>query len=277
MLKKLFKYETKSLSRLLCPILAAALGFGLLDMVLAFLQKASSKNEAGAGAAIVSTLSMMAYSLGIFALVLVSIVILFFIVQRFYKSFFGDEGYLTFVLPVDMKTHLLAKIFSGMMWISIYAVVLIISLFVAVIVPFSVGEDFNIFSTIVSYIKYFLNDVFMFSSWQKFLLVVEILVVAIMSAASQIIIYYTAVTLGGLIMRKHKVVGAVVFYFLISMSIGLISQTSSSISIMAINNTTSVFTSVQSVFIPLLITYAAVIFGGFYGMNFMLTKKLNIE
>ena len=101
MLIKLFKYEMKSLGRILLPLYGAVL---LLTLALSAIIAFAIENV------YVNMLLGTIYTL-IFA---VSIIMtLFLIVQRFYKNLLGSEGYLMFTLPVSTRQHLISKALSS--------------------------------------------------------------------------------------------------------------------------------------------------------------------
>ena len=55
------------------------------------------------------TISVIAVVAGIF-------IALFIVMQRYYKNFFSDEGYLTFTLPVKTGHLLGSKVISAVLW-----------------------------------------------------------------------------------------------------------------------------------------------------------------
>ena len=98
MLGKLIKYEFKGTARLYLPFFALLV---LLTVVNRFsLQFSVSHSEI---MEIPSVLAMMLYIVAVIAIFVIAMVAT---VQRFYKNFMTDEGYLMFTLPVSQeRTH----------------------------------------------------------------------------------------------------------------------------------------------------------------------------
>ena len=51
------------------------------------------------------------------AVLVVGVVMVVMVIQRFYKNLLGSEGYLVFTLPAKTHEHILSKAFSAFLWI----------------------------------------------------------------------------------------------------------------------------------------------------------------
>ena len=60
----------------------------------------------------------------------ISIAVFVMMVRRFYTSFFTDEGYLTFTLPVTIDCHLMVKIVSMIIWNVLSFVAIAVAVFI---------------------------------------------------------------------------------------------------------------------------------------------------
>ena len=102
MLGKLLKYEIKATSRILLPLYLVLFVVAVVNRVL-------------------NPFEILENAQGFNIQILINIlsIILYFIImiQRFYKNFLGDEGYLSFTLPVETWKHVLSKLLASMMWI----------------------------------------------------------------------------------------------------------------------------------------------------------------
>lgn len=115
MLRKLLKYDLRSMLRLFLPLWAAVL---LLSAVNHFTVFRLFNNFDGHGLNVSATVFLLAYVLLICAVCVISLV---YIIQRFYSGLLRDEGYLMFTLPVKhwqlvtgkLLTALLLLLFSG--------------------------------------------------------------------------------------------------------------------------------------------------------------------
>ncbi len=107
MLGKLIKYDLKSMFRGLLPLCGVFIILGLLAGVSfpkEFTEDMPIGNAVIWGTVLVALIVMT---------VTVSILSMVIVIIRFYKNFLGDEGYLTFTLPVSVKAHLASKCISG--------------------------------------------------------------------------------------------------------------------------------------------------------------------
>ena len=111
MLKKLFRYDMKALTRTLLPLSLATLGCGILLLLSQLAMRFAP--ETGLFSVLMPLLFGMLIFFGSVASLLLPVVGEFFILHRYYKNFFTDEGYLTFVLPATMDEQLASKILSG--------------------------------------------------------------------------------------------------------------------------------------------------------------------
>lgn len=131
MLGKLFKYEWRSISKLLLPIHGFVLLFALLSRFY-FTISGGTDALLNTDSTIIGTLTMLL----IFALVIVisSIAIFTYIYSgyHFYKNVFTDQGYLTNTLPVTPSQLLLSKELAALLWLLIDVVVISISIFILV-------------------------------------------------------------------------------------------------------------------------------------------------
>ncbi len=97
---KLLKYEWKACARICLPLYAASMLVAFINRLL--YSEAVPELLFGIPAAIMSMLYVV-----IFAAVFVATAVI--LVQRFYKSLLGGEGYLMFTLPVSVTQHIFSK------------------------------------------------------------------------------------------------------------------------------------------------------------------------
>ena len=116
MFVKGMKYEIRSVARIvlpmliifLCAAMIMSLGFMLDGRVFGFTQKAE---ESGTVLAVLFALAEGLVGVGLLLLMaVINVAVYVLIIHRFYVSFFTDEGYLTFTLPVTIDCHLAIKI-----------------------------------------------------------------------------------------------------------------------------------------------------------------------
>ena len=124
-----------------------------------------------------------------------------YIFLHYYRSFFTDTGYLTFVFPATPKEQLDAKILSGIT----FTVAIAISAILGFLIALFPLQGFDIFHIFISTSEYtgFVYDI---------LLVFSVLV----SLVSQVFMLYLVITLGSIFFSKHKIIGSVLFYFVVN-------------------------------------------------------------
>lgn len=228
MLGKLLKYEFKVTRRTLIPLLIAvpllaflaALGF-MLDSKVFFSSEITAPSTV-----LVSLVSVSAVLMCI-GVVAASTVVLFYLCYRFYKNFFGDEGYLAFTLPVSSDAHLLCKIISSTVWTLITLAVMGISIFCLLCI--ALAGDGKFFDVAV------FNDV-----WNAFAELFSILaeafgtgnvvgfcleggLLALLSVPAEFCALFLSVTVGSQIAKKHKLIASVGVFFGINSVLSLFS------------------------------------------------------
>ena len=113
MLGKLIKYELRATRRTMLPLYAALLVIALLtrlSMSSLFVQNGMAHH---------GLLNFIAVALGTaFGLLTfaVGFITLFLMAQRFQKNLLGDEGYISFTLPVTASQNIAAKLITSIVW-----------------------------------------------------------------------------------------------------------------------------------------------------------------
>ena len=289
MLGKLMKHDFRALSRTLFPLQIGILGGGLVATLLTALTIRLGENSANTGGSAllrelimgVSATASVLIGIGIMASALVTLLL---ICYHFYRSFLGDEGYLTFTLPVKTSSLVLSKLFTGMFWVLINGVVIMVTLLIFSVfgttskslINNEVLEAFRIFFTqILPEAKQYVNVP---------LMAVEIAVIGVLGLAAQILQIYFAIVVGGQIAKKHRILAAIGMYLLINMGVGIISTSFMSIvafgegvSSLALNTVQEVSTFMSSVFgwYGVLFAGLAVLF--FFVIRSILKKNLNLQ
>ena len=132
MLKKLMKYELKSLFSGLWITLAILAGMTVLICILLSVNSGKISDKVDIFDLFgVFFLFALLYLYSLLAGIVVPIVIAG---SRYYNNFFKDEGYLTFSIPATAEEHILAKHLSGMIATAIGAVCSILSVIIVSLV-----------------------------------------------------------------------------------------------------------------------------------------------
>ena len=273
MLGKLFKYEWRSISKLLLPIHGFVLLFALLSRFY-FTISGGTDALLNTDSTIIGTLTMLL----IFALVIVisSIAIFTYIYSgyHFYKNVFTDQGYLTNTLPVTPSQLLLSKELAALLWLLIDVVVISISIFILV-GSTELFSNFSIFwSTLMRYAS------------QTPLFTTLVIIALVLSPFLVIGILFFSITLGNLA-SSHKVlasIGAYVGIYVLQQIFGLIQLAVwgyfGSTTIMRMNiysNNYSFETFLNPILITGLIFNIILIAVCWMGTKYIMTKRLNLQ
>ena len=273
MLGKLFKYEWRSISKLLLPVHGFVLLLALLSR-LYFTLGGGVDSLVNTDSTIINILTMLL--IFAIAVILSSVIIFTYIYSgyHFYKNVFTDQGYLTNTLPVTPAQLLLSKALVALLWLLIDVVVIILSSVILV----GTKDFFSNFGI-------FLNAMATYASQSPFFTTLLILALAIMPF--QLISWlFFSITLGNLA-SSHKVlasIGAYVGIYIIQQIFGLIQLViwgySSSNMIMKANidsNNYTFETFLNPVLITGLIFNVIVIVVCWMGSKYIMTKKLNLQ
>lgn len=292
MLKKLLKYEYKSVSRILVPAILGTIALALLTAVLfkisyTFLPPENEVIiEEGVVVGVSMTnniLSVILLTLLIFSIIAIIasvFVIGFILLQRYYKNFFGDEGYLTFTLPVKASAHLTAKLISGVFWMLLGGIGVVISVFVLVV--FGTAEKGQIINKeVLDTFSMLFKELFeMVGVGDGVAYIIELVLLILIQCIAQMLLFYLAITLGSIIAKKHKVLTSVGMYLGINAAAGTIINIIAAIVFgkVYITNNLSVFAnSAHLFFILFIVLYSVISVVVFILINDLLRRKLNLE
>lgn len=214
MLGKLMKYDLRSGIRRFAIVwiglaaLAAINGF-----TLRFLNEGRSESD------------LLSFFVGVLPLILLfamyvamGILVLVFVVDRFYKGLLGDEGYLMFTLPVTSSAHIASKTLSALIFEILSALVALVSgvLLMAVFLP---AEGIRELSDMIRALAEELraNPLPAGTGW----VIAEFVLYSILTAAVANLQIYTALSLGHLA-KKNRGAFSLLAYVGISIALSMI-------------------------------------------------------
>ena len=279
MLGKLLKYDLKSLSKLIFPmsliaLLATALGCGLI----AFMNSFSS----GVRTSVIDIIVDMSCGMMIFfcvlALIAFGITVQIILIRRYYSSFFTDEGYLTFTLPVSTHSLLISKTVSAVLF-SFYACIIefvcVIGYILTAVTCFD-GIDAlgqipeELFRMISS--EYGIDYISMFITYCTLFFVGQ---------AVSVMIVYLSFTIGSVIATKHRVFAGIGIYLLITAIMSTLQSVVSSVVLFVFDAESSFLYATGSwLLITLWITIVIMVTVGvvcYFIMHYLLKNKLNLS
>lgn len=203
MLKKLIAQEWKTfwkLPAILNLCVAALTGLGTLMLTVSFRETATD------------FLKMIALSIFIFyflSIFCVSFGIVVYTGMRFYKTLYSDEGYLSFTLPVTPKQHLISKLAVATIWNLISSIVIFASVWpLLTALEKATGEPMPDMRETFLQMGEILEKTFGINMG---IIIFLSIVVCVLSTVFSILMIYSSVTLGQTF-KKHKIMGAILFY-----------------------------------------------------------------
>ena len=227
MLGKLIKYEWKSIYKVGC-ILLFALGLATLTVCLSSMapmwQEIRNDTDyyfVNLGSTIMNMASVFSFFLYVLLMTGAVYAIFIYLVVRFYKSMYTDEGYLLHTLPVTKGQILVSKILVSTVWAFLIYIGMMISLLfiVSVISGESVFEIMKVLANIFVGLRDLLS-VFM-GSYSITGTVVACILYLILGIPMAVITMFGAVSLGQL-SSKYRVLMAILWYVGIMIARGLL-------------------------------------------------------
>ncbi|HBJ18807.1 MAG TPA: hypothetical protein DDY70_03570 [Clostridiales bacterium] len=263
MLRKVFKYDMKSLRNIVLTMLVVLLSLGLLGFGIRMLIYRMISGE--------TNLSVLGLY-GLWVLTIVGVVGIaatagILILYRYYKSVFTDEGYLTMTLPVGTHSLLLGKMFAALLCALAVGIVAIFAYALTSVLPevlflIEQGTFENIWDSFSDL------DIIGIVGHDAPTLVLGIFD-ALFSAVREFVLIYAAITLGATLLKKARLVGAVVFVFLASFVNGIFS---SLLSLLTVTTESMVLTYTLNIFLSM-----AMIVLFYFLTYYLLHKRFNIE
>lgn len=276
MLRKLYKYDLKSVSLLLVILHAVLLvytvigriGIFIAERAQAFVSPEDSRLWGIAGA-----FYIVGFILFILAIVIATVV---YLAVRIQKNLFSDEGYLTHTLPVKPSQLLWSKVFVIWTWSVIDFICVVISVFTLITYKDTLPEILKGASTFFGTL--FGN--FGFTNWLEE-------VITLLAGLSQYFGFYPllllfAMCLGNLF-KSHKIMGTLLSFFGLNIVLSFLSTMITFIipglsPFMQANLTQdnlSVYSGRLMIFTLVWNILFSAIF--FVGSRYILTKKLNLD
>ena len=280
MFTKLLKHEwraTKGILALLCIIVLIAgitIGCTMYTMVSASRDGATISVDGSLKVETMQPLSEFAevacvllIMAGIAAVAICSAGSLFFLIYRFYRRCFTDEGYLTFTLPVTTHQILLSSLVNTIIGELIMIVAVCLSVGIAVLLFLAAFPENLIWADVSVGLKEAFSQ--MWASLQEHMdILSSMTITGIIGALSELIVLMLAVTIGAMIAKKHKILAAVGVYYGISL-VQSFALTFSNLAVASEENILRLFSATS-------ITSLVIGVGGYFLMHYLADKKLNL-
>ena len=264
MLGKLLKYEMKGTGRTLVPF------YGLM-LLLAVITRIFN----GINIHKFSTLGEIAMGIVAFAygLTMASVMMLtaFLVIQRFYRTVYGDEGYLTHTLPVKSRDIIISKTASAFLWIVLSAVVAFTSVMI-------IGYQAGMWKELMYALDYLREEIMLSQILGSG---ANLILLGIFALISTTLMIYMSISIGQLF--RKKLIGSLGAFigvsFIVNTITGIIGNSGIIDSWMNIDMQISAQAIARfNYFVWLMIGFYIVKIAVYYGVtNHLMTKKLNLE
>jgi len=206
MMKKLLKYDLKSLSRvflpvwILAPVMAIFLGMGLNEAIK------DSETYIAYDFNILLVLSGIVF---VAVMMVMLVMTILFVIQRFWNGLLKDEGYLMFTLPVTTRELIISKAIAA----EIVSIISIVAGMAAIVILSGMSLSPVDFLSVRFWFLW-QNNVLLTNA--QIAVTVTLSILGVMCGLLQTIYkVYTAMALGQL-MEAHRVIGSVIAYVGIS-------------------------------------------------------------
>lgn len=204
---------------------------------------------------------------GVGAVAICSAGSLFFLIYRFYRRCFTDEGYLTFTLPVTTHQILLSSLVNTIIGELIMIVAVCLSVGIALLLFLAAFPENLIWADVSVGLKEAFSQ--MWASLQEHMdILSSMTITGIIGALSELIVLMLAVTIGAMIAKKHKILAAVGVYYGISL-VQSFALTFSNLAVASEENILRLFSATS-------ITSLVIGVGGYFLMHYLADKKLNL-
>lgn len=281
MLGKLIKYEFKACGRVFFPIYLVILILSIINRIYSqygFIQSLKNNlSQKGSllGVQGILTVVLLALFVSLFVITII------FTIQRFKKSLLEDEGYLIFTLPVSSRNIILSKYIVSLIFVILSTLVAILSfvLMGIFIENYQFARIMNMTGLII---------INMINSDKGILTAILVLILGLIIVYTNFVLsVYLSISVGQIPkFNKHRSGIGVIAFFLINIIIGYVRSFINNIipqnvwdgvenSLSSILDN-SIFT-MNKYYWFMIITDIAIIGLLFYGINFILSKKLNLE
>ena len=280
MFGKSLKYEFKAIARRVVPLfitvlaLSVILGIGfIIDGRL--LPDATADGEASVGEAI---MNLGIFMTGLFIMIFVAGITVFVMtIQRFYQSFFTDEGYLTFTLPVTVNCHIMTKIVSMILWNLMGTVVTLVAYLIMLggteIGYGTVSSSYAELADELSYLMTSLSGI----SGEYTGSIVLFVIYAILSYIFEILLIYFGISLGCMWSKKHRVIMSIVCIIGVNIVFSIVETIIETIVMVSSVFTENLAAAAAVTLASLTVLGVVKVMLSYIGIKAILTKKLNLD
>lgn len=221
MLGKLIKHEIIADTRIFLPSYVAVLVVALMGRFLTWLS--TRKYIVDHASYSFSHIIQWASSLlsVIYFLLFVGVIFLtvFYVIYRFYKNYFTDEGYLMMTLPTKTTTLVTSKFLTAVIWLVVGGLVTMLSIYITLghveAIQNLIKELKDTISLILTTNENLFED---YLGVPTGVFLAELAIIFVVAGARFILSWYFSIAFGQLIAKDHKIAGAVLSFLAIDIA-----------------------------------------------------------
>lgn len=220
MFLKLWKHELRVSGRLLGLLSAAALSLGVLAAVLLrlLIYLTDTVTSHSAAVQLLATGVSLGLVFTVLALVAYGTGVQIYLLWRFYKHKFTDEGYLTFTLPVRTHQIFFSSLANMLLWTLISGVVIAAAALIALL--FGTASRGLINTDILRNLRYFSEE--MSEMYRELGNPVIMWLCMLAAVPFSAVIPMTCITIGSVLVKKHKLLAAFGIYYGVNAVTGIL-------------------------------------------------------
>ncbi|MCQ2478677.1 MAG: hypothetical protein MJ091_05665 [Clostridia bacterium] len=267
MLRKLYAHEFYALYKRLFPVY---IGLALITVMTRASYLINTEDYDFLFGGIIKGSATVLSVLAIIAMAVISMVI---ILMRFYKNLLGNEGYLTFTLPVTPLNHIWCKLITAFIATVTTAIVAF-----GAIIALLAGTD--IFTTLFTEFKDILIGLYNLGAVKFIVISSQTVILAITIIFSALLMFYVSMAFGQ--QFKKRIAGAIITYIVIYTIMQMLETTVLVVAVALSEPITQMINDEPFLSLTLGLSLAilynlALSAVYFIVTHHMLTKKLNLE
>ena len=260
MFAKLLKREMKATAGSIGLLSLCALGMGVIGgFMLRYIISAADEQQANTMVTVFGLFQVFV----ILGLVAYAVGGELFLAYQFYKDKFTDQGYLTFTLPAHSWQIFLSSMVNIMLWsliIGLVTIVAVLAMFLIGIIGTPLTQEVQSSGPMGPSLKAVFGE-----------MAPSMVVSAISQFISSTVMMMTAIILGSVVAKKHKILASIAMYYVCSLVYGMLSTRLLVVAMFMSEqpNLTNIY-NVQT------ILQLAVAMGGFLLSCWLMDNKLNL-
>ena len=275
MLRKTLKYDLNAVYKiwliLTVTVLAISFvgGLSLRDIIV------SSGEEQFDAFTLFSTFGLI---VTIFSIAAYILIVELLVLYRYYQNFFTDEAYLTFTLPVKRRTLFNSKLINAFIWsVANIAVVTAAVLIIMAFAPLNEDGTGSLLLFIFDSLFKTIGQIFeLFDAW-AYLYTLEALLIALFSTVFSTLLIYACITLGCTMVKKYKLLMAILVYYMVNMAISIMSYVGSIVMSIITTMSIQILASYSEGQIKVIVFFALMAIAAFYLVLCVVAYKFSLS